>query len=206
MRLSKLHGVVAACIVLVTYPSPSHSAVQIIFRNGRSMTADSCQEADGRFICYKMGGTFELEKEDIATIRVIQNGDRGADVQAAEPEDKKQPADTPPSSKTEEDKKVEGGGKSSQTGEDSKADLNRITQRKSELITEREKLLKDRQQLQDDLKSKPEWMPVKDFDDLKKRNSELDERIKTFNEEVDRLNAEEQKINKATGDNPVRSP
>ncbi len=176
--------------------SISHSEVQILLKNDRSIIADSCREEDGKFICYRVGGSFEIEKEDVVTIKGItfrQREDGRSETSVAEPGDKKEPAENA-ASQPERDKRVEEGEKPFKAGEDSRVRIESITKRKSELGLERENLIRDRQSLQNDLKSKPDWMTVKEFDDINKRISELDERINRFNEEVNRLNQEEKRI------------
>jgi hypothetical protein len=74
------------------------------------------------------------------------------------------------------------------------ARVEEIRKRKQEIAPEREKLLKERQKLQEDLKNAPDWMPVKQYEELQKRNSELDEKIKKYNEEAGKLNQEEKNI------------
>ncbi len=177
-------------------PAISHSEVELLLKNDRNIIADSCREEDGKFICNKMGGSFEIEKEDVVTIKGITSRHREdgrSETSVAEPEDKKQPAENTVS-QPGGDKRVEEGEKPFKAGEDSRARIESITKRKSELGLERENLIRDRQSLQNDLKGKPDWMTVKEFDDINKRISELDERINRFNEEVNGLNQEEKKI------------
>ena len=182
-------------LVPVLSPSLSYSEVQVLLKNGRDIIADSCQEEDGKFICYKAGGSFEVEKEAVAAIKGITSRRREdglSETSVPEPENKKQPSENT-ASPPEGDKKAEDE-KPFKTGEDSKARIESIAKRKSELGLERENLVRDRQRLQDDVKNKPDWMTVKEFDDINKRISELDERINRFNEEVNRLNQEEKRI------------
>ncbi len=72
--------------------------------------------------------------------------------------------------------------------------LDQITQRKLVLQQEREKLIKERQQLHDDVKNTEVIRNQAQLDALKNSISDLETRINAFNEEVKKLNEEEQKI------------
>jgi len=72
--------------------------------------------------------------------------------------------------------------------------LEQIRQRKSELVAERERLVNERRKLQEDIKDAADWMPVKQFEELKRRNEVLDEKIRAFNEEATSLAEEEKRL------------
>ena len=72
--------------------------------------------------------------------------------------------------------------------------LEEITQKKKELFSERVKLVKEREQLDEDLKKAPDWMPTNQYEELNKRNDQFKEKMKLFNEEAGRLNEEEKRI------------
>jgi len=73
-------------------------------------------------------------------------------------------------------------------------ELQQIRERKTELQADRERLVKDRQQLQDDAKNAPDWMATDRYEALSRRNAEIEERVKRFNEEIRLLDEEEKKI------------
>jgi chromosome segregation ATPase len=188
-------ALIAAAVVLV--PSFSAAGVRIELKNGSEIFADECHESNGKFLCYKMGGTFELEKQDIASMKqtkrepaaVQEEGspaarDSGGDV--ANKKDK---------SAVSKDPVAEGN-----------ARLDRINQRKRELQPEREKLVSEREKLKEDLKNASDWMATDRFNDLKKRISALDERIKAFNDEVTRLNQETKTITESLEKRSPQTP
>lgn len=162
--------------------------VKIILKNESSILADECREEADRLVCYKMGGSFEIEKRDVLSMKnvTVRQPRPGAEpdgvAAAAESRDSGGKADdktgeTPVAGKTEK----------------SPASVNppdASAQQRLLLQAEREALLKERQQLQDEVKKAPDWMTTKQFDELNKRNAELDARVKRFNEEAGRLSGQ----------------
>ncbi len=178
-------GSVLIALAFALVPSLSRAGVSIELKNGNTISADECRESNGRLVCYKMGGTFEIEKQDIASVR----RSKGESMSGEE--------EQPPATQenTGEGKgKPDKGALTKDPAVEGKARLDRITQRKRELQPEREKLISEREKLNQELKSSPDWMTVDKFQDLKKRMSALDERINAFNDEVTRLNKEEKTI------------
>ena len=174
---------------MLALASRSFSDVRVDLRNGRSITADDCRESGTSLLCSKMGGTFEIDKMDIVRIRTVKGG--GSDDNGA----------VAPENGSAEGGTEETGdaGKASEDGSGSgrKAAAKRleeIRQRKSELKNEREKLSKEREQLQSDIRNAPDWMTVKQYNEINKRNSDIEGRIKSFNEEVRGLDEEEKGI------------
>jgi chromosome segregation ATPase len=136
-----------------------------------------------------MGGTFEIDKRDIVRISTVK-GEGSDDNGAVTPETGSAEGGTAETGNAE---------KTSQDGSGSRRKaaakrLEEIRQRKSELKNEREKLSREREQLQSDIKNAPDWMPVKQYDEINRKNSDIERRIKSFNEEVRGLDAEEKGI------------
>jgi len=179
----------------------SQADVRVELKNGGSITADSCRESDGRLVCTRMGGFFEIEKADIAGIREIRGGSSEYSV---EPSPDISGTDTKPA------RTGNAGNVTSDSPESrEKAAFRRleeIKRRKLELKNQREKLLAEREQLQADLKKAPDWMTVKQFDELTKRNADIDGRIKGFNEEVTALDQEENKVLGELNGGPAGTP
>lgn len=190
-----MKGFLAAIIisVLVGVPVLAYPDVIVKMRNGREIIADSCEEEGTRLVCTKMGGTFDIEKKDVVSVKGIKATHRESApaekaASPAEPEKKMEnaPADKGPD---EVMQSPYPGGQSAAMKR-----LEDISQRKKELLSEREKIVKEREQLGEDLNKAPDWMPTNQFDELNKRNAQLGEKIKLFNEEVGRLNDEERRI------------
>jgi hypothetical protein len=193
MKPSANYAAVLLVSAFLLLPSLVFAEVKIELKNGRTIIADFCEEAGASLACSKMGGTFDIEKKDIAKIGEISGGRGDHDVVPDGP-------DTPQGEeqeKTGEGKKNGRGDEQAPALEGSAGAAGRIEEirkQKSEMAPEREKLLKEREKLQEDLKKAPDWMPVKQYEELQKRNAEINEKIKKYNEEVGRLNREEKSI------------
>jgi len=179
-------------VFLVYMTAVSSADVKITLESGREIIAEACEDEGGRLICTKMGGTFDIEKKDVANIREIRSGeyeppsDEPASSPPAEPEKKTDgaPGENPP-----DKEKSPAGGESGAMKR-----LDDIAQKKKELSSEHDKLVKEREQLEEDLKKAPDWMPTDQYEALTKRNDQLTEKIKLFNEEAVKLREEEKRI------------
>lgn len=190
-----MKGILALIIiwVLVSVPVLAYPDVSIKMTNGREIIADACEQEGDRLVCTKMGGTFEIEKKDVFSIKGI----KGVREESAPSEKFAPPAE--PEKKMEKapvDKSPDDVMQIPYPGGQSAAmkRLEDIAHRKRELLSEREKLVKEREQLDEDIKKAPDWMPVNQHEELQKRNAELDEKIQKYNEEVGRLSREEKDI------------
>jgi hypothetical protein len=175
----------AVCLML---PAAVFSDVKIVLKNGRSISAESCQEKAGEFVCSRGGGFFSIEKSDIAEIKGIPRGSSDYGETAIR---------RPSGEGVKDESHVEKNGGEQNAGAlraDLEKRLGEITQRKKELKKERAKLVADRQKLKAELAKTPDWMTTKQFADLSGRVTDLDNRLKRFNEEVSRLNIEEKNI------------
>ncbi len=178
---SMYRGCLFALAAVLVLPSLAPAAVRIQLKNGRTIIADECRESEGTFECYKMGGTFAIEKRDIASIKktsASEDLEENETVPSAQPEAKEGAA------------KTDKGTEPENPAAEARKKLDWINGRKRALQPEREKLAKEREQLQKEAKDAPDWMSVNQFNDLKKKISSLDERIKAFNDEAKKLNEE----------------
>jgi hypothetical protein len=176
MKLSMTSLQFFILLFLLAAASPAFSGVVILMKNGTEIPAGGCEKIDGRFKCFKDDGTFYLEENDVVRIREADGV--GRDVPMAE-------------SPLLEDRKSEPA-QEGKTGPEMR--LEQVRQRKSELVAERERLVNERRKLQEDIKNAADWMPVKQFEELKRRNEVLDEKIRAFNEEATSLAEEEKRL------------
>ena len=179
---------VSIILPLLSAP-PSSSDTKIELRNGRSITADSCRESGASLRCYRMGGSFEIDKRDIVSSRTTEGAEAGNDEITSEESDT--------AGAKREATEDAGQSSSDDTGgvrKSSAERLDEIGKRKAELVKEREKLVKERLRLQEDVKKAPDWMMPERYNKLNSRNADLDAQIKKFNGEVKALNDEEKKI------------
>ncbi|MBI5101667.1 MAG: hypothetical protein HZB33_07540 [Nitrospirae bacterium] len=165
----------------------SFADVKVQLRNGGSITADDCREESDRFVCFKMGGAFEIDRKDVVSIKNVGAGaPSGRDT---EPAENRQAADGAGPG---------GGAKKTDPGKEAKtadpsSEKDPLVARAAELRDERERLIREKQQLDEDIKNAPVWMPVNQFDSLQKRSAEMEEKIKKFNEEIQKLKEESSK-------------
>ncbi|MEJ2696862.1 MAG: hypothetical protein P8013_09460 [Candidatus Sulfobium sp.] len=176
----------AVCIML---PAPVLSDVKIILNNGRSITAESCQEKAGELVCSRGGGFFTIDKDNVSEMEKIREGRAasGGEMSTGEPSGE---SVSGKAGAAEEDGRPD----VASPRKDLENKLTEIRKRKSELQEERARLLKTRQQLKTDMDKAPDWMTEKQYNELSGRASDLDKRIKKFNDEVSRLNTEEKDI------------
>ena len=196
MKQSMQISAVVIFTLLAVFPLAALSEIKITLKNGRDIIADSCSDSKDRLVCEKMGGTFEIDQKDILNIK-------GITIERSEqvPEEKKeQEAAAAGKAPVEPEADLKGAEKQPQGNvikdlgpEDAKR-LDQITQRKLVLQQEREKLIKERQQLHDDVKNMEVIRDQAQLDALKNRISDLETRINAFHEEVKKLNEEEQEI------------
>ena len=194
MKSSARHIAVLFIFSFVLLPSLTFAGVKIELKNGRTITADSCEDAGGVFTCSKMGGTFDIEKKDIVKISEISGGSEDYDAVPEGPDTLQQTDQEKKDGAKKDDgdqmREVPGGG-GAPNADSRAADRRR---RRAELSAEYGTLMKEREQLQEDLKKAPDWLPVNRYQDLQKRNAELNVKIRKYTEEVDRLNREEKNI------------
>jgi len=186
-------------ILLAVFPRAAMSEVKISLKNGRDIIADSCSESKDMLVCQKMGGTFEIEKKDILDFRNIN-------ITHEKMNENPVPETVPlGEGQKEADKSTAGTKDSATTGEgvlirganpEQEKRLDEITRRKLELKQERDKLIEDREQLQQDVKKMSTLYTYsqEQADGINKRISDVEERINKFNEEVKKLNEEEEQI------------
>jgi len=172
------------------------TGVKITLKNGRSVIADFCRDVRGKLLCIVAGGSMEIDRQEIESIRDVKLQSISSGVSADEPSDAKaddkKPAD-----------KVLSGAKGAQPKDgkmvggltvEQARQLDAINERKTLLLPERERLMSEREQLHSDVKNAGIMRSQEQFDTIKKRISDLETKINGFNEEVNKMNEEEQKL------------
>ncbi len=198
MKYSRIFFTGLFLIVPLIIVSPSFSEIKILLKNGRSIIADGCTEVNGKFVCYRMGGTFYIEKNDVSETEGItaekqySNDEQTLisepETKAEREETKKPAADAGDSAKTDAGVLIKG------AAPEAEERLDRITERKIDLKTDRDNLIKESEQLHEDVKNTGVVRTQAQFDALKKKIADLQNRINAFNDEVKNLDDEEQKI------------
>lgn len=177
-------------ILCLMLPATVFSDVKILLKNGRSITAESCKEKDGELLCFKAGGSFSITKAEIEGIKGAPAGasDLSDKTTIESPSGEGVPAGGPGAKKEGVRKKTEAPQNALQKR------LGEINARKRELRKEGAKLEKEREQLKSDLSKAPDWMTEKRFAALSARVADVNKKIKSYNEEITRLDAEGNKI------------
>jgi hypothetical protein len=172
------------------------TGVKITLKNGRSIIADSCRDVSGKLLCIVSGGSMQIDRQEIASIKdvklqSISSSDRTAEPSDGKADDRKAADNASAGAKgaqPSDGKLVRG-----LTAEQIKR-LDQITERKAVLQPERERLIKEREQLHEDVKNMGMIRKQEQYDDLKKRIADLEARINSFNDEGKKLNEEEKAI------------
>lgn len=190
MRCWQVISVVLVPLSCIVFPAWSFSEVKISLKNGRNIIADSCRDTKDRLICEKMGGTFEIEQQDILDVKWItieRESSRHEDLaqEAAPVEEQKKESGEMTDARAEDPEKPPA------LTSEGKIKLARITQRKLELKGEREELLRERELLQQEIKKADASLTIEKFNALQKKSDDLDARIKKFSSELKALNEEE---------------
>jgi len=172
------------------------TGVRITLKNGRSITADFCREVSGKYICMVSGGRMEIDRKEIASIREVKlQGISSID-----------PSGDSSDAKADEGKaadKISAGANSAEPGAgkmtrgltpEQMKRLDEITAKKEIMKPERERLIKEREQLHEDVKNTGMIWSQSQFDGIKKRIADLETTIVNFNDDIKKLNEEEKGI------------
>ena len=194
MRTARTLILAAAFLILI--PAWSPAAVKVTLKNGRSFIADFCRGVNGKMVCDMQGGTTEIPRKDIAGIREVSVQIKSPEEEEAAPE---------PEAAAEEKKTSEGQGEEKKevsgqpregrfvtglTLEQTKR-LDVISARKAVLKPQREKLIREREQIHEDVKNAGVVRTQEQIDAIADRVIDLEGRINSFNKEIQQLNDEE---------------
>ncbi|MBI5632994.1 MAG: hypothetical protein HZA15_05895 [Nitrospirae bacterium] len=175
----------------------SIKGLRIVLKSGKVIIADACTEFGSLLRCDTPNGAVEVEREDVESMREITIVQRFA----AEPQQTAGAAGV--GKKDENGRTASGANQPAQPGEGKLVRdltpvqikrLDEITERKTVLKPERERLINEREQLHEDVNKMAAIRGQEQYDALKKRISDLEARIIGFNDEVTKLNEEEKTI------------
>ncbi len=195
---------IATLIILALplgFPQAALSEVRIYLNNGRDIVADSCSDSNGKLVCEKMGGTFEIDKKDILDTKGITIDHTASPKDAEAPEDRKgqdavKDGKEPVKSETETKgakKQPEGVPIIGLKPEDEER-LGQIDRKKLEMKNERQRLITEQEKLHEDIKVTGMVKTQAQLDAIKSRIKDLETRIIKFNEDAKKLNDEEKNI------------
>lgn len=193
----KIVKIIAGISMLFLMPALSSAEVRISLSNGRSIIADACRDSDGKIICNVSSGIVEISRQDIKSMDEVkiqrqQEFLEPTEISDSAAEKKKaveKPAVDAKGPESSDNARLPGGLTAAQIKR-----LDEITERKTVLKPEREKLIKEREQLHEDVKNQAMIRTQAEFDSYKKRIADLEAKIIGFNDEVKKLNEEEKSI------------
>ena len=198
MRTKNNLILLACCMAVLLLPTPSSSEVKITLKNGRTIIADYCREAGGKLLCDMSGGTFEFSRQEIESMKEVKIERRSvytsepdaAGNQEAEKKEEvgKQVSDIKEPVKTEEARLIKG------LSPEQARKIDQLNEKKAAMKAERERLIRDREQLSEDVKNAGVVRNREQIDEFKKRIADLEKRIADFNEAAKNLNSEEERI------------
>jgi hypothetical protein len=195
MRVLKNLLILSGSTLFLLLPALSSSEMKITLKNGRSIIADDCRQINGKYLCDIAGGTVELDRKEIESMKEVKIErrvviDRQPDASPEGETGKKgqgkdaSPMQTPAG----EERGVRG------LSPEQAKQLDQINEKKVAMRAERDRLIKERDQLHQDVKNAGVVRNQEQFDAIKNRISELEKKINGFNDEVNKLNAEEARI------------
>lgn len=188
---------------LVVVPPAAFSEVKISLKNSRDIIADSCREVKDKLICEKMGGSFEIDKKEVSNLKEItirrqvmpSGAEEGEGASGEKQVSGEKNAGVIGEKKSGDDSEPQAeGGFRGEISSDAKKQFDRIIQKKAELTVAREEIVKEREQLNKDVRNEGVIKNREQFEELKRRIAELDEKVKSFNEEAAELSRQEQNV------------
>ena len=172
-------------------PQTALSEVELTLKNGRKIIADSCVEARGKLTCDKSDGMFRIDMKDVLGMKMIT-------IKHRVPVQEVVPSDAASDQKTDEPKVVEPGKAGEKAaakapagapvGEQAKR-LAEINARRTAYEAEREILMKEREQLREEVKAAG-MMSSGRYQYYRQKLDDLDKKVKDFNDKVNKLNEE----------------
>jgi hypothetical protein len=182
----------------LVFPQAALSEVRIYLNNGRDIVADGCSDSEGKLVCEKEGGTFEVDKKDVLKVKGItierapsqqvSEEKAGGKAESGEKGPAKPQADMKAAEKQPEGELIKG------LKPEEEEQLDQINRKKQKMKDERESLIKERDKLYEDVKNTSMTRTQAQFNEIKNRNKDLETRINAFNDEVKKLNEEEKDI------------
>ncbi|MDP2278682.1 MAG: hypothetical protein Q8K51_10710 [Nitrospirota bacterium] len=169
----------ATLFSVVLFSTSAFADYKIILKNGREFVVDDYKDMDGKIKFYREGGEIELDKDIIKDIKKTKALKRTEESSA--PETTKDAAEKPSAEKSAQPQKQE---------IDSK--LKEIAGKKAQLRAEGEKLIAERKKLEEDIKKKGRVLAIREKREIEKQISELETKIKKFNEEISSLDQEQE--------------
>jgi len=171
---------------------PAFAGYKIILKNGKDFTVNNYTEADGKIRFYVAGGLIEIDRSYIESIKEIKVR-RGTDESAPEDAVKKDSA-VGSDSQREAQPAAEKGEVVKTKRQEVIDRLKETGKKKEEMGLEDKKIAEDRKKLEEDIKKEGMVTSIREKREFEKRAAEITERIRKFNEELNRVDEEEARL------------
>lgn len=188
MKTRLLSALVFSALLLLFGAVASYAQITFTLKDDSTVTAYSCNDTGASFVCAGESGTFEVMKTDIKSMK--EEGAEEAPAGAGEPG---APAGEPEGQQPPAEQPAAGMSLKGATPEQLQR-LQEIDKRKAQMQAERKVLIDEQMKLNEDVKNMKTIRTKAELDAVNKRITEIETRISAFNNEVNRLDAEEKKI------------
>lgn len=166
--------------MLIIISTSAFADYKIILKNGREFVVDDYKDMGSKIKFYREGGEIELDKDIIKDIKKTK---------ALKPAEESSPSETIKDS-AEKPASPEKSAQPQKQEIDSK--LKEIAKKKEQMRVEEEKLIAERKKLEEDIKKKGRVLAIREKREIEKQISELETKIKKFNEEMSSLDREQE--------------
>lgn len=177
--------------------SSAFAAYKITLKNGRDFNVGNYTETNGKIRFYiEGGGLIELDRSSIESIKQVKGG-RILGESAPEGAVKKDSAvgsDSQQEGQTSLDKGKAGDSSTPTKKQEIENRLREIGKKKEELGNEDKKIAEDRKKLEEDIKKEGVSTSIRARREYEKRAADITERIRKFNEELNRVDDEEARL------------
>lgn len=175
-------------ITLMLISTPALADYKIILKNGNKFIADNYKDVNSRIKFYKMGGVIEIDRGNIESIKKVR---------VTKPVEESPPAETVKKDSPGGPATIGKGTDTQAKDEEIKRRLREIAKRKDEMKAEGEKLTEEKKKLNEDIKKEGRVTSPRKERELEHQKSAIEERIKRFNEELYRLEQEQERLLKS---------
>ena len=175
---------------LLVISGPSYADYKIVLKNGREFVVEEYKESGGKIKFYKGGGEIEIDKNSIKDIKKVKAPKTTEETDYSGIIRYDQTEKQAPEGKENEAKAKSAAAESR---------LKEIAKKKTEMREEEEKLKAEGKKLEEDIRKEGKTISIRKKREIEHQYSELSTKIKNFNEELSKLEQEEEQLLKERG-------
>ncbi|MDO9288631.1 MAG: hypothetical protein Q7T83_07560 [Thermodesulfovibrionales bacterium] len=179
-------------LAIIFIYTPAFASYKIILKNGKDFTVSNYTEADGKIRFYMNGGLIELDRSIIESIKQIKA--RSGTYESAPEDAVKKDSTVGSDSQREAQPTAEKGEGVKTKKQDAESRLREIAKKKEEMKAEAGKLSEEKKKIEEDIKKEGMVTSIRAKREFEKRAAEITERIRKFNEELNRVDDEEARL------------